>query len=104
MRNLVVTVALTLCVNACAEALPTAGRARGDPAFDGAAAGQLTPARRAQLDVDFFNEFWAKSESGPSSLPSARAARIRAMAAEGFEVAYLADRLYNFERNGIPSF
>jgi hypothetical protein len=73
-------------------------------AFDGAAAGQLTPARRAQLDVDFFNEFWAKSESGPSSLPSARAARIRAMAAEGFEVAYLADRLYNFERNGIPSF
>jgi TPR repeat protein len=106
MRKLAVAVLLALCLNGCAEAeaLAPAGEARGEHAFDAAAAGQLTQARRAQLDVEFFNEFWAKSESGPSSLPSARAARIRAMAAEGFEVAYLADRLYNFERNGIPSF
>jgi hypothetical protein len=72
--------------------------------FNHEAAAKLTTTRRKQLDIEFFNEFTVKSESGPGGEASARAARIRRMANEGFEVAYLADRLYNFERLGIPSF
>lgn len=72
-----------------------------DVPFDEEAAKRLTPERRRELDIEFFNQFHYKSE-GPDT--SDRERRIRAVAAEGFEVAYLAERLYNFSNGGLPWF
>lgn len=72
-----------------------------DGRFDQEAARRLTPERRRQLDIEFFNQFRYKSE-GPDT--SDREGRIRAAAEEGLEVAYLAEQLYNFKNGGLPWF
>lgn len=69
--------------------------------FDQEAAKRLTPERRRQLDIEFFNQFWYKSE-GPETVDRIR--RVRAVAEEGFETAYLAEQLYNFKSLGLPWF
>jgi TPR repeat protein len=71
------------------------------PAF---IASNLSVEKRKELDVEFFNLFWHKNASSPQYPASARAARIREIAGEGFEVAYLADKLFVLDKYGAPIF
>lgn len=74
--------------------------------FDQSRAAALTQERRTALDVAFFNEFVVKGQMPRGMWESGAAhpggARIHAMAEEGFEVAWLAERLFDFHRGGFP--
>lgn len=71
--------------------------------FDYAKAAALSAERRAQMDIAFFNDFVVRDMPGgmwKSGANHPRGERIHALAAEGFEVAWLAEQFYNFNRFG----
>lgn len=72
--------------------------------FDHAKAAALTPERRAQMDVAFFNDFVVRDMPGgmwQSGGKHPRGARIHTLAEEGFEIAWLAEKFYDFHRFGF---
>lgn len=72
------------------------------PPFNYEKAKALTPERRAQMDVAFFNDLVYKSSNTLSQRDSQpRGERIHALAEEGFELAYLAEQIFNFHFMGV---
>ena len=94
--NRVLLLALVLPLSGCKAQMSPEG-------FDHAKSAALNPERRAQVDIAFFNDFVARDMPGgmwQSGVNHPRGARIHALAEEGFEVAWLAERFYNFNRFG----
>lgn len=84
--------------------MPLTGCARADlPPFDHEKAKQLTPEKRREYDVIFFNqvEVWNMNSNRYGSDPRAssvgRVAEFRRMAADGYLPAYVALRLLDIE-------
>lgn len=90
-----------------ASCIPLAGcQAQTVPpdVFDHAKATAIAPKRQAQMDVAFFNDFVVRDMPGgmwQSGGRHPRGDRIHKLAEEGFEVAWLAERLYDFHRFGF---
>lgn len=87
---------LAMTISACLAQPPDM------PPFDAAKAKLLSPERRVQLDVAFFNEFVLKSHTTlnrPDSWP--RGERVRAMGEEGYELAYIAEQIFDFHNLGL---
>lgn len=104
-KNGLIKAVLSTLLLAVALCAPLVGcQAQTPPeTFDRAKAAALTPERRSQVDVAFFNDFVARDMPGgmwESGASHPRGGRIHALAEEGFEVAWLAERLYNFHRFG----
>lgn len=94
--NRVLLLALLLPLSSCKAQITS-------ESFDHAKAATLSPERRAQMDVAFFNDFVVRDMPGgmwQSGTSHPRGARIHALAEEGFEVAWLAEQFYNFNRIG----
>lgn len=71
------------------------------PPFNYEKAEALTPKRRAQMDVAFFNDLVYRNSSTRNRRDSQpRGERIHALAEEGFELAYLAEQMFNFHYFG----
>lgn len=95
LSKLVVLFGLAVMVAACTAQPPDV------PPFDVESAKRMTPERRAQLEVDFFNDFVLKSHSTLNRRDSwPRGERIRAMAKEGYELAYVTEQIFNFHDLG----
>ncbi|MFH2139225.1 MAG: hypothetical protein ABII63_00355 [Pseudomonadota bacterium] len=84
---------------------PLLGCARDElPSFDSQKAAQLSPEKRREYDVIFFNEIavWNMNSNRYSQAPGApfieRDAEFRRMAADGYLPAYVALRLLNIKR------
>ncbi|MCQ9379500.1 hypothetical protein [Methyloversatilis sp. XJ19-49] len=95
LRTLYLLGGLVMTTAACSAQSPDM------PPFDAAKAKLLSPERRAQLDVAFFNEFDTRRE-GPPTIDHPRAARVHEMAKEGFEIAFLAENIFNLGAGGVP--
>lgn len=72
---------------------------KAPPVFSAQATGKLSAGRLREMDVEFFNEFWVKNETPIEE----RVRKIHALAEQGFEVAQLAEKLYNFSNYGVPA-
>lgn len=69
------------------------------------AASAMPPAHKASLEVAFFNDFVVRNVQRGSTAPEGpipRGDRIRAFAAQGLEIATLADQLFDFDNFGQP--
>lgn len=67
--------------------------------FDQSKANTLTKEQKSQMDVDFFNVFLVRSFGrgvSASKLGSPRGDIVHGLAEQGFELAWLAEKLYDF--------
>lgn len=91
-------------VVACCTPLAACQAQTPQGSFDQAKAAALTREQRERMDVAFFNDFVVRdmpAEMWRSGANHPRGARIRKLAEEGFELAWLAEKFYDFDRMGF---